>query len=93
MKKISYLNIANNQISSLEMFRSSQFFPTEYSANSSDNIKLDIRNNQIRTIPYWILAQKPRYTLLLSGNPIECSCDEAPQYRSFWEVSSAQPSI
>ena len=92
MKKISYLNISNNKISSLEMFRSSQFFPTSYSSNSSDHIflVLDVRNNEIKTIPYWILAIQPRYTLLLSGNPIKCSCEEATQYSSFWEVSSTR---
>merc|ERR1712150_148632 len=45
----------------------------------------------IQKIPYWILAlEKLRCKLLLSGNTIKCSCEEAPQYMSFWEIVGAQ---
>ena len=91
MKNIMRLNISNNKISTFEIFRSSQFFPASHSAHQLlDEFVLDVRNNHIEKNPYWILAlEKIRYKLLLSGNPIKCSCEETPQYMSFWLVSSA----
>jgi len=84
---IFHLNISNNKISTLEIFRPSQFFPAPYSATQPlEQFVLDVRNNKIETVPYWILVLKLRYTLLLSGNPIKCSCEETPQYMSFWEI-------
>ena len=93
LEKIYYLDISNNQISNLDNFKESGFFlPTKRRSQPGYNIAmddfvLDLQNNEIKKIPYWILALEHKFDLLLAGNPINCTCDEAPQYRRLWAVS------
>ena len=81
MKRIAHLYISNNEIFSLESLRSSQFFQKQ-----KQELVLDIRNNLISTIPYWMFDIQHSSQLFLSGNPIKYSCDQAPQYRQFLEA-------
>ena len=83
MSTVSYLNISHNEISSLEDFRYSQFF---LSSKDKPRLTLDVRDNHIQTIPDWLLTMEFTTELFISGNPIQCSCIKAHQYRAFLEV-------
>ena len=83
MSSVSYLNISHNEISSLEDFKYSQFF---LSSKDKPRLTLDVRDNHIQTIPDWLFTMEFTTELFISGNPIQCSCIKAHQYRAFLEV-------
>ena len=100
-KQIRKLNMSNNQLNSLEVFRYSTFLfksrtkePNKcqncqiWSQETTKLSILDLRQNNLSVFPSWLYSSQLQSRLYLSSNPWLCPCAQALQFTSFYQKNS-----
>ena len=85
MKNFTFLrkiNLHDNQLQSMENFKDFLSTPKhELEPNC-----LILQNNKIENLPDWLYKTTLKTDLLLSGNPLDCSCDAVKKFIEFHQV-------